>query len=195
MAEYDLSKLRVLVVEKHRLMRRIMCDVLRELGVYEVKASADAAEAFEIFQTFEADLVLTDWSPGLNGVEFLKMIRRGTNSRDMYVPVVMVTAYTELHQVCVARDAGMTEYLAKPVTAKLIYYRIKSIIENPRLFIRIQDYFGPDRRRRRLDFLGPERRVHTNRRGQDRRMSKLPIPFPERRGAAHDTRSTAMRHH
>jgi CheY-like chemotaxis protein len=194
-AEYDLSRLRVLVVEKHRLMRRIMCDVLRELGVREVKAATDAAEAFEMFQTFEADLVLTDWSPGLNGVEFLKMIRRSPNSRDMYVPVVMVTAYTELHHVCVARDAGMTEYLAKPVTAKLIYYRIKSIIENPRLFIRIQDYFGPDRRRRRLDFLGPDRRTHANRYGNDRRKGQLPIPFPDRRGEAHDARRTAMRQH
>lgn len=195
MAEYDLSRLRVLVVEKHRLMRRIMCDVLRELGVREVKSAADAAEAFELFQTFEADLVLTDWSPGLNGVEFLKMIRRSPTSRDIYVPVVMVTAYTELHHVCAARDAGTTEYLAKPVTAKLIYYRIKSIIENPRLFIRNQDYFGPDRRRRRLEFLGPERRTHANRHGNDRRTGQSPTPFPDRRGSSHDNRRATMRPH
>jgi DNA-binding response OmpR family regulator len=176
-------------------MRRIMCDVVRELGVREVKAAADAAEAFEMFLTFDADLVLTDWSPGLNGIEFLKLIRRSPNSRDMYVPVVMVTAYTELHHVCTARDAGTTEFLAKPVTAKLIYYRIKSIIENPRLYIRNQDYFGPDRRRRRFEFLGPDRRIHANRHGNDRRHGQLPIPFPDRRGSTHDNRRTAMRQH
>jgi DNA-binding response OmpR family regulator len=182
MAKYGLNKLKVLVVEKHMMMRRIVCDILRELGISQVRDSSDAAEAFEIFQNFEADLVLTDWSPGLNGVEFLQMLRRNPASRDMYVPVVMITAFTECQHVYAARDAGINEYLAKPITAKLIYSRIKSIIENPRLFVRNDDYFGPDRRRRRVEFAGPDRRAHANRGGGERRRKQAPIPFPERRG-------------
>lgn len=190
MAEYDISRLKVLVLEKHAHMRRIMCDILRQLGVVMVRDAADPSEAFGAFQEFPADIVLSDWSPGLDGITFLNLIRRHQKSHNVYVPVVMVTAYSDLHHICTARDAGMTEFLAKPISARLIYARIKSIIDNPRSFIRNMDYFGPDRRRRRLDFGGQDRRNYVKG-SSDRRTRQLPVPHGDRRTKHYAERAAA----
>jgi DNA-binding response OmpR family regulator len=66
----------------------------------------------------------------------------------------MLSGYTEYRRVTEARDAGVNEFLAKPISAKALYQRFASIIDNPRPFIRTKHYFGPDRRRQNL---GPPR--------------------------------------
>jgi DNA-binding NtrC family response regulator len=63
-------------------------------------------------------------------------------------PVIMITGYTTQKRVAEARDAGVNEFLAKPVTARGIIDRITRIVEHPRPYIRTETYFGPDRRRR-----------------------------------------------
>ena len=71
----------------------------------------------------------------------------------------MLTGHTEADRVMEARDAGVTEFLAKPVSALQLFQRIRTIIEAPRQYVRTADYFGPDRRRRNeLDYEGVERR-------------------------------------
>jgi len=181
MPNYNLTRIKVLVVEKHASMRRIIRDVLRELGVKNVSLASSPEAAYEIFREEPADLVLTDWAPGLDGLKFLELVRRSDDSPNAYAPVVMVTAYTELHHVCMARDAGMNEFLAKPFNAKLIYFRIKAIIENPRLYVRNPNYFGPDRRRRRAQFDGIDRRDHINAKNSERRERQNPYQGPEKR--------------
>jgi two-component system chemotaxis response regulator CheY len=76
------------------------------------------------------------------------------------VPIIMISGYTEKHRVEAARDAGVTEFLAKPITAQSLYSRIAEIMERPRAFIRCDTYFGPDRRRKAIDnnYTGPWRR-------------------------------------
>ncbi len=72
-----------------------------------------------------------------------------------------MTAYTEIKDILKARDAGATEFLAKPFSAKLVYYRLRSIIENPRNYVDSRKYFGPDRRRRKIDDISADRRTIT----------------------------------
>jgi DNA-binding response OmpR family regulator len=75
------------------------------------------------------------------------------------VPIIMITGHTEKYRVEEARDAGVTEFLAKPITAHNLFARIAEIVERPRAFVRCTDYFGPDRRRRPAeDYAGPWRR-------------------------------------
>ena len=93
----------------------------------------------------------------------------------------MVTAYTELHHVITARDCGVNEYLAKPVSAKSIYSRLCSLVENERQFIRCHDFFGPDRRRRTIEHGNQERRTHANTRIANRRKKDVITGQPERR--------------
>ena len=71
----------------------------------------------------------------------------------------MITGHTEKHRVEAARDAGVTEFLAKPITAHSLFSRIAEIVERPRAFVRCDSYFGPDRRRHQSDsYAGPWRR-------------------------------------
>ena len=106
---------------------------------------------------------------------------RATTPPNPYLPIIVVTAYTDIHHVIRARDSGVNEYLAKPVSAKSIYSRICSLVENERQFIRCRDFFGPDRLRRRIDHEGQERRVNANTRSANRRKKDVITGQPERR--------------
>jgi DNA-binding response OmpR family regulator len=110
--------------------------------------------AWDLFLQFHVDLILCDWAHGLDGMAFLNRLRHDEDTSDPFVPVIICTANTEYQHVCTARDQGMTEYLAKPVSAKSVYSRICAVIENTRPFIRVSDFFGPDRRRHRDDHFG-----------------------------------------
>ena len=158
MTAYNLQKVNVLVVEGHQALRRLMRDVLATLGVKTVEV-VTAKQIEEAEQQFQPDLIFADWSPGCDGISLIKDIRAHKRSFDRFSPIVMTSAYTELRQVCDARDAGISEFLAKPFTATLIYRRICSLVENPRDFVETKTYFGPDRRRRALGPTGPERRM------------------------------------
>lgn len=158
MSNYNLQKLNVLVVEGHQMMRRVMRDVLTTLGVNNVEVvTADELDSPERAQ-FQPDVIFTDWSPNCDGLDVIKQIRDKKRQFDRYIPIVMVSAFTELKQVCLARDAGITEFLAKPVSATLIYRRIAAMVENPRDFVETKTFFGPDRRRRQSPPKGGERR-------------------------------------
>jgi len=95
--------------------------------------------------------IFCDWTPDLDGMGFVRQIRQADDTPTPYCPIVVVTANTELRHVCYARDNGMTEFLAKPISAKTIYSRLCSVIENPRAFIRVGKFFGLDRRRRQAE--------------------------------------------
>lgn len=155
---YDLSKIQVLVAEKQAPMRTMLRQVLRELGVEVIHDAANPEDAFDLFNEVEPDLVLADWAPDFDGLKLVREIRAGSDSAFRHVPIIMVTAYNETNYIYEALDAGMTEYLTKPVSAKLLYLRIASVIENKRCLIRAEEFIGPDRRRRGGLFAGPDRR-------------------------------------
>lgn len=159
MRSYNLGELSVLVLEKHLLVRRLLTDVFNEFGVPTVHSTPDPGVAWDIFTQFAIDIILSDWTHDLNGMDFLIQVRQSEDSPNPFVPVVICTANTEYQHVCIARDKGMTEFLAKPVSAKTIYSRICAVIENHRPYIRVSDFFGPDRRRHLAnDYGGQERR-------------------------------------
>ena len=154
-AQYNLDRLNVLVLDDNRNMRALIESILFALGVRKLHEAHDVKQAFRDLQYFHADIVITDWHmEPLNGLDFVHMVRSDENSPNPYVPIIMLTGHTELHRVCEARDAGVNEFLAKPISAKALYSRLASIIEYPRPFIRTKSYFGPCRRRRNM---GPPR--------------------------------------
>ena len=96
----------------------------------------------------------------MDGLEFTRNVRNDPNSPNPFVPINMITGHTEKHHVEAARDAGVTELLAKPITAANLFSRIAEIVERPRAFVRCGHYFGPDRRRHRAEgYNGPWRRA------------------------------------
>ncbi len=150
-AQYNLDRLNVLVLDDDRNMRTLIETILFELGVRNIRQAHDVKQAFGDLRYFHVDIVITDWKmEPLNGLDFVRMVRSGDDSPNPYVPIIMLTGHTEPHLVCEARDAGVNEFLAKPISAKSLYSRLVSIIECPRPFIRTKTYFGPCRRRRNM---------------------------------------------
>jgi DNA-binding response OmpR family regulator len=108
----------------------------------------------------QPDFVITDLSMvPMDGVAFTQSVRRSTNEHVRVLPIIMVTGHTERRRVEAARDAGVTEILAKPVTAASLMHRIEEIILRPRPYVSSPNYFGPCRRRQRNPYYaGPFRR-------------------------------------
>lgn len=145
---FDYSTLSVLLVEDSLYMRRITRMLLSGFGVRKIEEADDGAAALELFEQSLPDLVITDWiMPVFDGLELTRAIRNPESCSSPYTPIIMMTGYCERSRVTVARDAGVTEFLAKPISAKDLYLRINNCIVNPRQFVRTQTFFGPDRRR------------------------------------------------
>jgi DNA-binding response OmpR family regulator len=97
--------------------------------------------------------------PIFDGLELMQMIRQPGANSNPYVAIIMLTGHSEKKRVTSARDAGVTEFLAKPISAKGLYQRIVNVVANPRSFIKTKTYFGPDRRRNiNPNYAGTERR-------------------------------------
>lgn len=159
MSSYDLTKISVLIVDDNKHMQHLLREVLRVLGIRDVHTADDGAAALKDLKAFTADVVICDWNmKPIDGLEFVRMVRTSEDSADRTVPIIMLTGHTEASRVARARDCGINEYLAKPVSAKGLYHRISQIIERPRAFVRSETYVGPDRRRRTSAYDGPERR-------------------------------------
>ena len=84
----------------------------------------------------------------MDGISLAHRIRNDPASPNKFVPFVLMTGFSEKRRVMQARDAGVTEFLVKPFTARDLYRRLYQIIERPRQFVRSEDFFGPDRRRK-----------------------------------------------
>ncbi|MDE2182376.1 MAG: response regulator [Alphaproteobacteria bacterium] len=154
------ENLKALVVEDNAHMRVLLRSLMTALGLKQVYEAEDGAEGFQLLRDCRPDLVLTDLSMApIDGIAFTQQVRLSPDSPNPYVPIIMVTGHTERHRVEAARDAGVTEFLAKPITTQNLFLRIAEIVERPRPYVRCKTYFGPDRRRHvDLDFSGPWRR-------------------------------------
>jgi two-component system, chemotaxis family, chemotaxis protein CheY len=155
-----LSSLHILVIDDNPHMRSIVVAILRGAGFVRVKEACDGAHALDEMRTGIPDIILCDltMSP-IDGLEFTKMLRTATDSPGPFIPVIMMTGHTERSKVTAARDAGVNELVAKPISAKTLLARIVSVIDRPRPFVRAHGYTGPCRRRSTpKDFDGPWRR-------------------------------------
>lgn len=153
--------LKALVVEDNPHMRELLKSLLHALGITAVFEATDGQGAFSLLRDKEPDLILTDLTmTPMDGLAFVREVRKSNDSPNPYVPIIMVTGHTEKHRIEAARDCGVTEVLAKPITARYLIQRVAEIVNRPRAFVRSADYFGPDRRRRATpEFMGPFRRL------------------------------------
>jgi|SRR5262245_9071256 len=160
MIRVDFNKLRFLVIDDNVHMRRIVRTLLHGFGARDVYEAEDGAAGLEAFANYAPDIVVTDWAmPIFDGLELTQMIRQPGANANPYVPIIMLTGHSERGRVTAARDAGVTEFMCKPISAKSFYQRILNVVANPRPFIKTKTYFGPDRRRTvNSNYTGPERR-------------------------------------
>jgi two-component system chemotaxis response regulator CheY len=157
----SLSALQVLLVDDNQHMRAIASAVLQSAGVKKVREAADGGAALEMLREHPIDLAIVDFNMfPLDGVEFTRLVRNSPDSPNPYLPIIMMTGHSERARVYEARDAGVTEFVVKPITAKAILDRIQAVIFRPRPFVKTEGYFGPDRRRTDAsNYRGPRRRA------------------------------------
>jgi two-component system, chemotaxis family, chemotaxis protein CheY len=167
---YDLSNFTVLLVEDSVYMQSLMISMLKVFGVGDILVCDNGQEAIDLLTITQArrksrhvndvDIVLTDWlMPKVSGKELIRWIRNHPSDDVRFLPIIVVSAYTTEKLVALARDCGANESLVKPISGTSLAGRICSVIDNPRPYISIPGYFGPDRRRQDVPYKGGNRRV------------------------------------
>lgn len=160
----SLESLHVLVVDDNAHMRSIVSTILKSAGFGNIKEAADGVSAFEHLRVSLVHIIIVDlnMSP-IDGIEFTQMLRTAPDSPSPYIPIIMMTGHTERRKVLAARDAGINEFVAKPISAKTLLDRLMAVIDRPRAFVRAKSYSGPCRRRGDSKaFEGPQRRKSDN---------------------------------
>ena len=149
----------LLVVADNADTQTVILEHARAQG-YSVISASSPALGLSTFDMTKPDIVITDWAmPIFDGIELTQMIRQPGANANPFVPIIMLTGHSEKKRIVAARDAGVTEFLAKPLSARALYQRIVNVVANPRPFVRTKTYFGPDRRRNaNASYTGPERR-------------------------------------
>jgi CheY-like chemotaxis protein len=159
-----IERLRVLVVDDNVHMIKIVKTILRGFGIKEFKEARDAADAFKHLRESRIDLVIVDYQMELlDGVEFVRLVRSGQDIPDPFLPVIMLSAHSERSRIISARDAGVTEFCAKPVSPADLWAKVASCLNRPRQFVRSGGYQGPDRRRRTNDLAAGQSRRASDR--------------------------------
>ena len=159
---FKFDKLSMLVVEDTQPMQKLLVSVLEALGIKNIQTCKNGEEAFRAFCNNSHDIILSDWQmEPVDGIELARMVRKHHLSPNRLTPIILITGYSAWPRVEEARDAGVTEFLVKPFTAHDLARRVAHVINKPRDFIETQDFFGPDRRRRKESddqYKGPLRR-------------------------------------
>ncbi len=156
-----LEVLKVLIVDDNHHMRVLLSEVLRAVGLQNLYEAGDGAEALQQMRAHPIDIVMTDLAmEPLDGIDFVRLLRNSPDSPNQMAPVIMITGHSTMRRISEARDVGVNEFLAKPLTARGVLDRLQKIIDHPRPYVRTDDYFGPDRRRKvDPNYDGPRRRA------------------------------------
>jgi len=118
--------MRILVVDDFSTMRRIIRNLLREIGFQNIQEADDGNTAWPMLQASEFDFLVTDWNmPGMPGIDLLKAVR--ADDRLKTLPVLMVTAEAKREQIVEAAQAGVNGYIVKPFTAETLREKLDRI--------------------------------------------------------------------
>lgn len=147
------------IIDAQAFSASLQRQMLRVIGARHIKTFERADEAWAAFKHTPSDIMLVGWRlEPFNGIALIDRLRNHPETPNPYVPIIMITAFGDEERVAVARDAGVNEYVIKPLSPKALFTRVENVIERPRRFVRVADFFGPDRRRATKPFKGPGRR-------------------------------------
>jgi len=122
------KNMKVLVVDDFSTMRRIIKNLLRDLGFTNISEADDGSTALPMLQGGDFEFVVTDWNmPGMQGIDLLKAIRADESLA--HIPVLMVTAEAKKEQIIMAAQAGVNGYIVKPFTAATLKTKLDKIFE------------------------------------------------------------------
>lgn len=120
------KNMKVLVVDDFSTMRRIVKNLLRDLGFTNISEADDGSTALPMLQGGDFDFVVTDWNmPGMQGIDLLKAIRADASLS--HIPVLLITAEAKKEQIVMAAQAGVNGYIVKPFTAATLKTKLDKI--------------------------------------------------------------------
>ncbi len=171
---YRFAHITILLVEDNQAMLGLIRAVLQSFGVGNIVTALNGDDAFAAYCRHNPDLIITDWMmEPCDGIALSRRIRNDPKSPNQFVPIILMTGFSEKGRVFHARDAGITEFLVKPFNTRDLYKRLYQLIEKPRQFVRNEGFFGPDRRRKALDGYDG-----TLKRQDDNKSEKVRIEIP-----------------
>jgi two-component system chemotaxis response regulator CheY len=166
----EFREIRTLVIDPTGHSKTLLRRILANLGVLGVEAVSGTDDALLALRQDLYTVVFCDELAGpLDPFAFLKALRRDLETRDVTVPVVLISAGAEFSKVAAARDAGMNDVIVKPVSIDTIERKLTSLVLEPKAFVTARGFVGPDRRR-----------------SGDRRQFGERLVVDERRGKATD---------
>ncbi|MGL4475290.1 MAG: chemotaxis response regulator CheY [Shewanella sp.] len=122
------KNMKILIVDDFSTMRRIIKNLLRDLGFNNTQEADDGSTALPMLQKGDFDFVVTDWNmPGMQGIDLLKAMRADDKLKT--IPVLMVTAEAKREQIIAAAQAGVNGYVVKPFTAATLKEKLDKIFE------------------------------------------------------------------
>jgi two-component system chemotaxis response regulator CheY len=120
--------MKILIVDDFSTMRRIIKNLLRDLGFNNTLEADDGNTGLPMLQSGNFDFLVTDWNmPGMTGIELLRAVRADERLKDL--PVLMVTAEAKKEQIVMAAQEGVNGYIVKPFTAQTLKEKIEKIFE------------------------------------------------------------------
>ncbi len=120
--------MKILIVDDFSTMRRIIKNLLRDLGFTNTEEADDGVPALAMLQKNNFDFLVTDWNmPGMTGIDLLRAVRE--DEKTARLPVLMVTAEAKREQIIEAAKAGVNGYVVKPFTAAALKEKIEKIFE------------------------------------------------------------------
>lgn len=145
--DIDLSGVTVLIIDDSRYARSFVRSALHFFGLRNILEAGDAASAVEILNEHPVSLILVDHDmEPIDGIALTRLIRAGEVPAAREVPIIMISGAAERERVVEARNVGVTEFLAKPISTNSLFRRVRNALVNPRPFIDGADYAGPCRR-------------------------------------------------
>jgi two-component system chemotaxis response regulator CheY len=118
--------MKILVVDNHENMRRIVKQVLNDLGFRNVKVADDGSTALPMLKNESFDFLVSDWDmPQMQGIDLLKAVRADDNLKNL--PVLMITAEAKKEQIIEAAKSGVNDYCIKPFNRETLNSKIKNI--------------------------------------------------------------------
>ncbi|WP_375057639.1 chemotaxis response regulator CheY [Zobellella sp. DQSA1] len=122
------KNMKILIVDDFSTMRRIIKNLLRDLGFNNTHEADDGTTALPMLKNGDFDFVVTDWNmPGMQGIDLLRAIRADDNLK--HLPVLMVTAEAKREQIIAAAQAGVNGYVVKPFTASTLKEKLEKVFE------------------------------------------------------------------
>ena len=154
--------LQVLVADSNAFSRGLIGEILRSLNVTNISSARSEEMAANFLIERPTDMILVSWEEGdaFDGLGFVRKMRKHEDDRIRRLPVVLITAGLTRQMVINGRDAGVDEFLAKPISPMAMRQRLEMVVETPRPFIDCNVFLGPCRRRKNpADYYGAKRRA------------------------------------